>query len=68
MSPAMLATKYEMKSFYQQVSADKDWVDQELIPILDIAWGKRRPGFWTEIVRRITLQLYILVRIRPSTA
>jgi hypothetical protein len=67
MSPAMLATKDEMKSFYQQVSADKDWVDQELIPILDIAWGKRKPGFWTEIVRRITLQLYILVRIRPST-
>jgi hypothetical protein len=48
--------------------ADEKWVETELIPLLDTAYGKRPTGVWKEFVRQATLQLDNLVRIRVPTA
>jgi hypothetical protein len=56
-----------MKTYYETHSADEKWVEEELIPFLNVAYGSCSPGFWTKIVEHITLQLPIHVRIRAPT-
>jgi hypothetical protein len=47
---------------------EEEWVETELIPLLDTAYGKRPVGVWKESVRQATLQLDNLVRIRNPVA
>jgi hypothetical protein len=57
-----------MRTCNETQSADEKWVDEELIPFLNVAYGPHPPGYWTKVVGQITLQLPIHVRIRAPTS
>jgi hypothetical protein len=45
---------------------DGEWAENELIPLLDTAYGKRPAGVWKESIRQAMLEIDDLVRIRGA--
>jgi hypothetical protein len=57
----------DLQVFYDTHPADQNWVNEELIPFLDLVYGPKARGFWTQKIGEITLQLPELVHLHPSS-
>jgi hypothetical protein len=57
----------DLQVFYETHPADQNWVNDELIPFLDLVYGPKARGFWTQKIGEITLQLPDLVHLHPSS-
>jgi hypothetical protein len=47
-------------------SPDPEWIDKELIPLLETAYGQRDPGYWAERVEEATDNIEDLVCALPT--
>jgi hypothetical protein len=43
---------------------DQQWVKDELLPLLVVAYGEREPGYWEDAVQRAAENIHELVSVQ----